>query len=86
MSEENNNTENKNEETKNTTKKTVNKNSDELAKTGPPTKFIGFYRKTENSGWSLLSQMLASEESIIAKINLMFGDCEIHIINVDLPK
>ena len=49
------------------------------------TKFIGFSRSSEGGPWTLLNAMLASAESVEHKIKLFKGECEIHVIEVDLP-
>lgn len=50
------------------------------------TKFIGFHRPHEGGPWTLLNTMLASEESVEHKIKLFKGECDIHILEVDLPQ
>lgn len=62
------------------------KNASKLADAGPKTKFIGFFRLGENGNWDLHPQMLSAEDSVINKIVLIHGECDIHIINVELPK
>lgn len=49
------------------------------------TKFIGFHRHSSGGPWTLLNAMLASGESVEHKIKLFKGECDIHIIEVDLP-
>lgn len=66
--------------------KKFDKNASKLADAGPKTKFIGFFRLGENGNWDLHPQMLSSEDSVINKITLTHGECDIHIINVELPK
>lgn len=61
-------------------------NASKLADVGPKTKFLGFFRLNENANWNLHPQMLASEDSVITKIALIHGECDVHIINVELPK
>lgn len=61
------------------------KPSKEKEKPVNTTKFIGFSRHSSGGPWTLLNTMLASAESVEHKIKLFKGECEIHIIEVDLP-
>lgn len=74
------------EKAKSPTTKEDKKNAKKLADASPVTKFIGFYRINEDSLWGMHPQMLSSEESVINKIKLMYGKCDVHIINVEFPK
>lgn len=49
------------------------------------TKFIGFHRPSSGGAWTLLNAMLASGESVEHKIKLYKGDCEVFVVEVDLP-
>ncbi len=49
------------------------------------TKFIGFSRASTGGPWTLLNAMLSSAESVEHKIKLYKGECEIHVIEIDLP-
>lgn len=51
----------------------------------PTTKFIAFYRNEGNDLWGLHPQALSSEESVINKIKLTYGDVEMHIVSTELP-
>ena len=50
------------------------------------TRFIGFHRHSDGGPWTILSSMLSSAESIKHKIELFRGECEIHVVEVDLPQ
>ncbi|MFQ5865597.1 MAG: hypothetical protein ACE5IW_10245 [bacterium] len=86
MPSKNNNADNDNGKIKSSDKKNNDKNSKKLAEASPPTKFIGFHRKGTGFAWNYLPYLLASEESVTAKAKFLYGEGEIHIINVDLPK
>ena len=49
------------------------------------TRFIGFHRHSGGGPWTMLPHMLSSESSVKHKIELFKGECEMHIIEVDLP-
>ena len=76
------------EETKkeeNTEEKPVEKSSKAKEEPVNKTKFIGFSRASTGGPWTLLNAMLSSAESVEHKIKLFKGECEIHVIEIDLP-
>jgi len=51
----------------------------------PQTVFVGFYRNEGGELYALHPQALSSEESMINKIKIMYGDVDMHIFSTELP-
>lgn len=47
--------------------------------------FVGFYRNEGGKLYGLHPQALSSEESMINKIKITYGDVDMHIFSTDLP-
>lgn len=65
----------------------INKNDSNKKNNKPKsqTVFVGFYRNEGGELYALHPQALSSEESMINKIKLMYGNVDIHIFSTELP-
>jgi len=85
MSENKETTTKKDVEEKDEKTKTAGKTSKKETVPVNSTRFIGFSRHTSGGPWTLLDSMLSSAESVKHKIKLFKGECDVFVVEVDLP-